>query len=144
MDKDLHLSQHISHRFNVELEEIRNSVMKMGGLVEKQISSGLQALLDADSELGQVVAMSDIEINALEVDIDDLPGLERVVAVGPRLDHVDERLAVLQRIDHRRGELGRVRDISDGGGEVLGTAVAMHVERAAEAPDQSIAGTDRA
>jgi len=71
MENDLYLSQHISQRFNVELEEIRNSVMRMGGMVEKQISSGLQALLNADSELGQVVATSDFEINALEVDIDE-------------------------------------------------------------------------
>ena len=71
MENDLNLSQHISQRFNVELEEIRNSVMRMGGLVEKQITSGLHALLDADSELGQVVATSDFEINALEVHIDE-------------------------------------------------------------------------
>lgn len=71
MEKDLYLSQHISQRFNAELEEIRNSVMKMGGLVEKQISRGMKALLTSDSELGELVTSSDYEINALEVDIDE-------------------------------------------------------------------------
>ncbi|MGD8678654.1 MAG: phosphate signaling complex protein PhoU, partial [Chromatiales bacterium] len=71
MEKDLHLSQHISQRFNAELEEIRNRVMKMGGLVEKQISRGMKALLTSDTEYGELVTSSDYEINALEVDIDE-------------------------------------------------------------------------
>ena len=71
MESDLHLSQHISQRFNEELEEMRNSVMKMGGLVEKQISRGMKALLTSDTEMGETVTSSDYEINALEVDIDE-------------------------------------------------------------------------
>ncbi len=71
MEKELYLSQHISQRFNAELEEIRNRVMQMGGLVEKQISRGMKALQTSDSELGELVAASDYEINALEVDIDE-------------------------------------------------------------------------
>jgi phosphate transport system protein len=71
MEKELYLSQHISQRFNAELEEIRNRVMKMGGLVEKQINRGLKALLTSDSDVGEMVTSSDYEINALEVDIDE-------------------------------------------------------------------------
>ena len=70
MDK-LHLDQHISHQFNLELEEIRNKVLKMGGLVEQQVGSGLTALLEADADLGAVVAQNDYEVNALEVEIDE-------------------------------------------------------------------------
>lgn len=70
MDK-LHLDQHISHQFNLELEEIRNKVLKMGGLVEQQVGSGLTALLEADAELGSLVSQNDFEVNALEVEIDE-------------------------------------------------------------------------
>ena len=70
MDK-LHLDQHISQQFNLELEDIRNKVLSMGGLVEKQVSKGLQALLEADHDLAHEVAHSDFEINALEVEIDE-------------------------------------------------------------------------
>jgi phosphate transport system protein len=42
MDK-LHLDQHISHQFNKELEDIRNKVLTMGGLVEQQVTNGLIA-----------------------------------------------------------------------------------------------------
>ena len=67
----LHLDQHISQQFNLELEEIRSKVLKMGGLVEQQVGSGLTALLEGDGDLGAVVAQNDFEVNALEVEIDE-------------------------------------------------------------------------
>lgn len=70
MDK-LHLDQHISQKFNSELEDVRNRVLHMGGLVEQQVTGGLQALLECDSELGEKIASADHTINALEVEIDE-------------------------------------------------------------------------
>ncbi|ASJ74489.1 phosphate signaling complex protein PhoU [Granulosicoccus antarcticus] len=70
MDK-LHLDQHISHQFNKELEDIRNKVLTMGGLVEQQVTNGLTALLEADNDLAAKVAERDYEINMLEVEIDE-------------------------------------------------------------------------
>ena len=71
MENDLHLSQHISKRFNQELEEVRNQVLKMGGLVEQQVSDGLVALLEADTELAKKVVDTDKQVNGMEVEIDD-------------------------------------------------------------------------
>jgi len=70
MDK-LHLDQHISQQFNLELEDIRNKVLTMGGLVEQQVAKGLTALLESDADLGNEVAHNDFEVNKLEVDIDE-------------------------------------------------------------------------
>ncbi|HEX7030057.1 MAG TPA: phosphate signaling complex protein PhoU [Gammaproteobacteria bacterium] len=70
MDK-LNIDHHISQRFNEELEEIRNHVMTMGGLVEQQIAAAIQALVDGDSELGQRVVRDDHKVNNLEVTIDE-------------------------------------------------------------------------
>ena len=70
MDK-LHLDQHISHQFNKELEDIRNNVLTMGGLVEQQVTDGLTALLEADHDLATSVSNKDFEINKLEVEIDE-------------------------------------------------------------------------
>jgi phosphate transport system protein len=67
----LHLNEHISQQFNLELEDIRNKAMVMGGLVEKQVSDGLQALLGQDSELGEQVSTTDYRVNSLEVEIDE-------------------------------------------------------------------------
>lgn len=70
MDK-LHLGQHYSQQFNLELEEIRNKVLTMGGLVEEQVSAGLTALLEIDSDLAETVMHRDHEVNTLEVEIDE-------------------------------------------------------------------------
>jgi len=70
MDK-LHLDQHISHQFNKELEDIRNKVLTMGGLVEQQVTDGLTALLEADHDLATLVSGKDFEVNKLEVEIDE-------------------------------------------------------------------------
>lgn len=72
MDTDkLNLKQHISQKFNLELEDLRNKVMAMGGLVEKQVSDGLQALIEGDTRLGEEVATTDYRVNSMEVEIDE-------------------------------------------------------------------------
>lgn len=64
-------SDHILHSFDQELEDIRSKALAMGGLVEKQVSNALQAVIERDIELGEIVAASDGEINDFEVDIDE-------------------------------------------------------------------------
>ncbi len=68
MDK---LGQHISQQFDEELEDIRNRVMQMGGIVEQQLSDAVKALTDRDEALAEVVITSDYKVNALEVQIDE-------------------------------------------------------------------------
>jgi phosphate transport system protein len=68
MDK---LGQHISQQFDEELEDIRNRVMAMGGLVEQQLADAVKALGDIDAELAEVVVTNDYKINAMEVAIDE-------------------------------------------------------------------------
>jgi phosphate transport system protein len=70
MDKN-NLSHHISRQFNEELEDIRNKVLAMGGLVEEQIANAVTALVTADVELAEEVISHDYQVNALEVAIDE-------------------------------------------------------------------------
>lgn len=70
MDKN-NLSHHISRQFNVELEDIRNKVMAMGGLVEEQIENATAALVSGDVEQAEGVISRDYQVNALEVAIDE-------------------------------------------------------------------------
>lgn len=63
--------QHTSREFNQDLENIRNMVLEMGGLVEQQVGDAMTALLQSRSELGQQVEDRDVEVNALEVKIDE-------------------------------------------------------------------------
>lgn len=70
MDK-LHLDQHISQQFNMELEELRKQVMMMGGRVEAMVTNALKAVIDGDSELAQTVIDDDDEVNEIEKHIDE-------------------------------------------------------------------------
>ena len=62
---------HISRRFNRDIEDLRNSVLAMGGLVENQLSKAVSAIISGDSELGLRVANDDYMVNDLEVSIDE-------------------------------------------------------------------------
>ena len=63
--------RHISRKYDEELEEVRTSVLAMGGLVEEQIANALAALAEFDSEIGERVVRDDYKINRLEVQIDE-------------------------------------------------------------------------
>ena len=65
------ITDHISKRFNKDLEDLRNSVLAMGGLVEQQLSKAIAAIVRGDSELGLKVANDDYKVNNLEVNIDE-------------------------------------------------------------------------
>ena len=68
---DLHLGQHISRRFNEELEEVRSKVLHMGGIVEGQLANALRVLVNDESALAKDVVSADSIVNSLEVDIDE-------------------------------------------------------------------------
>jgi phosphate transport system protein len=64
-------SHHISQQFNIELENIKKSMMEMGGAVEKQLLDATTSITSADSALGEKVMRDDDEIDAMEVAIDE-------------------------------------------------------------------------
>ncbi|RRJ82504.1 phosphate signaling complex protein PhoU [Aestuariirhabdus litorea] len=70
INTDLH-TQHISQQFNAELNEVKNRLLAMGGLVEKQVSDAIEALIEADSELARSVREKDELINDMEMAIDE-------------------------------------------------------------------------
>lgn len=147
MNTDSPLTGHISKRFDHELENIRNSVLTMGGLVETQVNNGIQALLESDSALAQKVADEDYKINALEVEID-----ERCVQILARRQPAagDLRLVVaiiktitdLERIGDQAEKLGRFElELTDEGAstskfvqlEHIGERVSRMLHRALDA-----------
>jgi phosphate transport system protein len=73
------ITEHTSHQFEQELDAIRNKVLTMGGMVEKQVNDGLKALIESDGPLGEKVATSDYKVNQLEVEIDE--ACTRIIAL---------------------------------------------------------------
>lgn len=68
---DNDLGQHISQQYDQELEDVKNKVLQMGGLVESQLNNALKALMEQDSDLAEEVAYSDYRVNDMEVSIDE-------------------------------------------------------------------------
>jgi len=64
------LGQHISEQFNEELEDIRNKVLNMGGLVERQIELAVEAFSTGNLEMAERVIRQHNQVNALEMAID--------------------------------------------------------------------------
>lgn len=60
---------HIASAFDRDLEGIQALIMKMGGLVEEQITSAVQSLEERDVELAERVRERDKHIDQLEDDV---------------------------------------------------------------------------
>lgn len=69
MEPNMH--EHISRRYNTELEDIRTRVLQMGGFVEQQIAESISALAKGDALLGDVVIKNDYKVNRMDVMIDE-------------------------------------------------------------------------
>jgi phosphate transport system protein len=67
----LDMGHHISRRYNEELEDIRNRVLAMGGLVEQQLQDAMASLENQDARLAASVIENDFRVNAMEVAIDE-------------------------------------------------------------------------
>ena len=65
------MSEHISKRFDAELEDVRTRVLQMGGLVEEQIRRAADALVTGDMVEIEAVQENDHRVNAMEVDLDE-------------------------------------------------------------------------
>jgi len=62
--------QHVSTQFDADLDDVISQVLRMGGLVEKQIVDALAGLASGDiAELDRVIA-ADHDVNAMEVAVD--------------------------------------------------------------------------
>lgn len=64
------IKQHISRQFNEEMEDIRNKVLAMGGLVEQQVDLATKAFMGYDMESAEKVVQQDQLVNELEKNID--------------------------------------------------------------------------
>lgn len=131
-----HLSHHISRQFNEELEDIRNKVLAMGGLVEEQIENATTALVAGDIDLAQAVISRDHMVNAFEVAIDEesakilarrqpaasdlrlivaviktITDLERIGDQAVKVSRMAIHLAEMERPKNQYSELRHVTDL---------------------------------
>jgi phosphate transport system protein len=108
MNSESPLSGHISKRFDNELEDLRNQVLTMGGLVETQVNNGMLALLESDSAIAQVVAENDYKINNMEVKIDK-ECLQILARRQPAASDLRLIIAIIKTIN----DLERIGDLAE-------------------------------
>ncbi len=64
-------SEHLSKRYELDLETIRSNVLKMGGLVEKQFFDVMTCYGSLNINEAERIISTDAEVNKMEVSIDD-------------------------------------------------------------------------
>ena len=63
--------QHTTKAFDADLQDLSRMVAEMGGLAEKQVADAVDALAKRDTNLAQRVTASDVNIDALQREIEE-------------------------------------------------------------------------
>lgn len=63
--------EHIVRQYDLELQEIRELLLEMGGKVELMISDAMKSLVERDTPLAEATIAFDHQINRMEIEIDD-------------------------------------------------------------------------
>ncbi|HLF86864.1 MAG TPA: phosphate signaling complex protein PhoU [Nitrospiria bacterium] len=61
----------MTRHFDEEMELLKQKILRMGAMVEDQISSSIKAMIERNSELAKKVIENDHMVNALDVEIDE-------------------------------------------------------------------------
>ena len=65
------MTRHISEQYDLELSQIKELLMEMGGLVEQQVNHACSSLIGHDMALAETVRDTESRLNQLEVELDD-------------------------------------------------------------------------
>ena len=106
--------------FETELEELKEMILTMAGLVEKSLDDATQAVVDGDVELARAVIDLDDEIDQYEVEIDrratefiarhqptatDLRFVIVAIKLGPELERIaDNAVNIAKRVENLAGK----------------------------------------
>ena len=129
----MHFGEHSSSQFNDALESIRNNLMEMGGLVEKQVVDALQALLQADSALAEKVMETEDKVDKLETLIDEectkVLALRQPAASDLRLIiAVTKAVSDLERIGDESAKIARMgQQLAEEGESPRGYVEVRHI-----------------
>jgi phosphate transport system protein len=64
------MPEHTVRSYEEDLRRLRDMIVRMGGLAERQVAEAVQALIERDSELATEVVQRDAAIDALEREIE--------------------------------------------------------------------------
>ncbi len=133
MENNIKIGEHTSQRYNDELEALREQVLTMGGVVQRQCQLALESLVKGDAELASQVASGDYEVNDLEVKICDQCTdilARRQPAAGDlrMIVAIIRMVANLERIGDEASKVGRkARKLADAPDRQAYTAEPLHL-----------------
>jgi len=67
---DMNFNQHISQQFNADLEAIRNQMLAMGGLVQRQVADAIEAICSGDTSSADKIIQREDDVDDMELSID--------------------------------------------------------------------------
>ncbi len=66
------MQDRVDKHFETKLKLLRETVLRMGGIVEGMISRSINSLVERDSELADSVIASDEKVDRMEIEIDEI------------------------------------------------------------------------
>jgi phosphate transport system protein len=118
-------------KYDEELEAMRSRVLQMGGLVESQVRTALDAFERADLDLAQQAIDADKRVNELEMDVDQMvnyviarrqptagdlrmiTGIAKVITDLERIGDESSKIARAVKWLHEKHEQSRLNRIPD-------------------------------
>ncbi len=132
----MNISEHSSKQYDAELEVLRASVMQMGGLVQAQIMTAIDAFINGNQDQLEKVIADDHSVNGLEVNIDEecaqivvrrqpaavdlrlIMAVSKIVTDLERIGDEAAKIARIAKVIHQRDHLNSprisyVREVAD-------------------------------
>tara|TARA_R110002167_G_scaffold252094_1_gene458361 strand:+ start:2200 stop:2922 length:723 start_codon:yes stop_codon:yes gene_type:complete len=138
-------SKHISQQFNQDLADLRNLLLNMGGVVEKQVADAVESLIENNSGLAEIVRDKDQEVDLMEQIIDedstqliarrqpaasDLRLVISIIKMVADLERIGDEASKIAKLAIRLSEEGKaprgyveIRHISEHVGKMVNTAL---------------------
>jgi phosphate transport system protein len=113
------MGERVQRHFEEVLDDLKEKVLRLGGLTEQAIGRAVRSLVDRDSELAKTVIAEDIDIDRLELEIDDLcvEALARFQPIARDLRFITTAMKItsdLERIaDHACNISERALELND-------------------------------
>ena len=126
--------KHLSSQFDSELTGVSTQVMKMGGLVEAQIRTAIQALSQFSVELANQVTATESQVNNMEIEIDH--DLSSIIA---RRQPTARDLRLLIAISKTTANLERAGDEADKIARMVKSIIESGAARALPASELRVA-----
>lgn len=99
------IGEHVSKNYDMDLQNLMNQFLKMGGMAEENLVEAMQSLIDTDGNLAEKVIDNDRHINLAEQELDD-----RVVKILVKRQPAAVDLRLIMAISKSSTDIERIGD----------------------------------